>query len=258
MPPAPESSAAPSLEPSPPTPEPSESIIGDKVTPQRTPLLRLELRDLSSKGAHTFLRLIHASTALSSAVDTVLRLLYTDLPRTHIPPTRSITLVLRAMPGVAYTTGLDLDSDHKEIHLSTDYISHVPEARQKEEILGVLVHEMVHCWQHNAKGTAPGGLIEGVADWVRLRAGLAPPHWKRHADGEWDSGYERTGFFLEWLEGRFGAGWVRKCNDGLREEKYKEGDFWKECCGESVGKLWGEYQEWLESEKGDREKGEEQ
>lgn len=45
-----------------------------------------------------------------------------------------------------------------------------------------MVHEMVHCWQRNAHGTAPGGLIEGIADWVRLKAGLVPPHWKREAD----------------------------------------------------------------------------
>lgn len=38
--------------------------------------------------------------------------------------------------------------------------------------MGVCVHEMVHCWQWNAKGTCPGGLIEGIADYVRLRSGL--------------------------------------------------------------------------------------
>jgi hypothetical protein len=29
--------------------------------------------------------------------------------------------------------------------------------------MGVLVHEIVHCYQYDAKGTCPGGLIEGIA-----------------------------------------------------------------------------------------------
>jgi len=222
-------------------------ILSGKVTPHRKPLLRLELRDLSSDGARAFLRLIHASNALEYAVDAVLSCLYSDLPISCIPGTRSVTLILREMDGVAYTTGRDLDDDHKEIHLNTSYISHVPESRQKEEIMGVIVHEMVHCWQHNGQGAAPVGLTEGVADWVRLKAGYAPPHWKRHGDCDWDAGYERTGYFLEWLEKEHGKDVVRRINEGLREEKYNGEKLWKGCCGESVEELWKAYKKSLES-----------
>jgi hypothetical protein len=144
-----------------------------KVKPHRKPLLRLEFRDLSSDGSRTFLHLLNASSALELAVDTVLRHLYTGIDTSCIPPTRSITLVLRDMDGVAYTTGLDIDDDHKEIHLSTKYIERIPAARQRAEIQGVLVHEMVHCWQHHGYGTAPGGLTEGVADCMRRHIGSA-------------------------------------------------------------------------------------
>jgi hypothetical protein len=41
----------------------------------------------------------------------------------------------------------------------------------------------VHCYQWDAEGTCPGGLIEGVADWVRLNCDLSPPHWKKEVDG---------------------------------------------------------------------------
>jgi predicted SprT family Zn-dependent metalloprotease len=150
------------------------------------------------------------------------------------------------MDGVAYTTGRDLDDDHKEIHLNTSYISHVPESRQKEEIMGVIVHEMVHCWQHSGFGSAPTGLTEGVADWVRLKAGYAPPHWKRHGDCDWDSGYEKTGYFLEWLEKEHGKDVVRRINEGLREEKYDGEKLWRGCCGESVEELWKGYKKSLE------------
>ncbi|OCK86073.1 plant basic secretory protein, partial [Lepidopterella palustris CBS 459.81] len=222
--------------------------------PDRKPLLRLVLRDLSEPGAKSFLALLSASVALEEAVSGVLDWLYKDLPTSCIPPTRSVTLILRSMPGVAYTIGTDIDDDHKEIHFSTDYIAGVPESRRKEEMLGVIRHEMVHCWQWNAKGTAPGGLIEGIADWVRLRSGFVPPHWKQEADGDWDAGYQHTGYFLEYLEEKFGAGSVRKVNEALREERYEEGVFWKSLFGEGVGKLWEEYGEQLGKGKG---KGEE-
>ena len=71
----------------------------------------------------------------------------------------TIQLILRSMPGVAHTTGSDIN---KEIHFSLDHIANCA-SRAKDEINGVLVHEVVHCYQYNGQGTAPGGLIEGVA-----------------------------------------------------------------------------------------------
>lgn len=175
-----------------------------------------------------------------------------------IPPTRSVTLILRDMEGVAYTTGLDIDDDHKEIHLSTKYIEFVPESRQKEEIIGVMVHEMVHCWQHSGFGTAPGGLIEGVADWVRLKAGYAPPHWKRHTDCDWDAGYERTGYFLEWLEKEHGIDVVRRINEAMRECEYDADKVWHGCCKNGVEELWEEYKKSVDGcENGSERQGKE-
>lgn len=63
------------------------------------------------------------------------------------------------MPGVAHTFG---SPTQKEIHFSLDHIRN-SESRAKDEILGVLVHEMVHCYQYNGQGKCPGGLIEGIA-----------------------------------------------------------------------------------------------
>lgn len=257
-PPAPQSSALPPSHPfntdshnSTSSNTPSDNFneqltLSSKVTPLRTPLLRLELRDLSSKGTHAFLRLVHAAHALDHAVHAVLKHLYTGIQQSLIPGTRSVTLILREMDGVAYTTGLALDDDHKEIHLNTRYIAQVAESRQKDEIMGVLVHEMVHCWQHSAFGTAPVGLTEGVADWVRLKAGYAPPHWQRHSDCEWDAGYERTGYFLEWLEEQHGEDVVRRLNQGMRGCGYDGHALWHDCCGKSVHQLWDEYKRCVE------------
>ncbi len=153
------------------------------------------------------------------------------------------------MSGVAYTTGIELDDDHKEIHFSLDYIKGIASRnanRETHEIKGVLVHEMVHCWQWNGKGTAPGGLIEGIADYVRLRAGLEPPHWKREVGGQWDAGYQHTGYFLDWIEKTLGQGSVRRINTALKSGNYEQ-SLWQELFGKSVEGLWSEYQENLRS-----------
>lgn len=215
------------------------------------PKLRLEVRDLNHRGADRFLSSVHAGKALAIAVQNVLSLLYESpsAKTSHPPPTRSVTLILRSMDGIAYTTGTELDSEHKEIHMSLEYIRGIESSRTGHEILGVITHEMVHCFQYNAYGTCPGGLIEGVADWVRMHADLSPPHWKRTVGGKWDAGYERTAFFLEYLESRFSRGFVRRLNEKLRIEKYGEKRFWTELCGTPVEQLWSEYQKAVESER---------
>ncbi|KAK4544518.1 hypothetical protein LTR36_004090 [Oleoguttula mirabilis] len=203
-----------------------------------TPKLRVHLDDISHEGSSVFLSNIKGNEDLETQVQNVLNLLYT--PDSVRPGTRSVTFVLRQYPGLAYTTGTDLDDDHKEIHINLAYLTRVKEPRH--EILGVICHELVHCFQWNAEGTCNGGLIEGIADWVRLNAGLSATHWKQEAEGEWDGGYQHTGYFLEFLEQRFGKGTVRKINDGLREGKYDEKKLFSGCCGgKEVEELWKEY-----------------
>ena len=72
---------------------------------------------------------------------------------------QTIELVLRPMDGVAYTTGSETA---KEIHFACQHIVNSAD-RCADEIRGVLVHEVVHCFQYNGRGTCPGGLIEGIA-----------------------------------------------------------------------------------------------
>ena len=216
-----------------------------------TPKLCLKVTDLTHDGARIFFKTTNPVAVLSDAVRTVLQTLYNSSEgQKTIPGTRSVTLILRSMDGVAYTQGSDIDDDHKEIHFSLDYIAnHASDTskRQQDEIAGVLVHEMVHAWQWNALGTAPGGLIEGIADFVRLRAALSPPHWKKEAGGDWDAGYQHTAYFLEWMEGKFGDGCVMRINETLRTKKYEEECFWKGLFGQTVANLWMEYSKELEA-----------
>lgn len=162
-----------------------------------------------------------------------------------------MTLILRSLDGVAYTTGSELDEEHKEIHLSVEYIDKIDSKRKKCEIEGVVMHELVHCFQYNGLGTAPSGLIEGIADFVRLKAGLAPPHWEsvNKKEGSWDAGYERTAFFLVYLETIYGHNTLRRVNEKLRVEKYEEKKFWRDLFDVPVEKLWEGYKASLENEE---------
>ena len=217
------------------------------------PQLVLKVTELSHPGASIFFGLCNPTSVLYDAVTIVLQTLYIPFEgKMALPPVRSITLILRPMDGVANTSGSDLGDDHKEIRFSLDYIASIrPDTpkRQRDEIIGVLVHEMVHVWQWNGLGTAPSGLIEGIADFVRLRATLAPPHWRREAGDKWDAGYDKTAFFLDWLELKCGAGSVMRINESLRKNKYDEEEFWKGLFGENVKTLWAKYSNELKGSK---------
>ncbi|KHN94225.1 PBSP domain protein [Metarhizium album ARSEF 1941] len=215
------------------------------------PTLRLEIRQLTHPGANLALNCVNPAETLATAARNVLRLLYSSpaSPTTTAPPTRSVTLILRDMPGVAYATGIELDGDHKEIHLSLDHVLNTSRDRTAQEITGVITHELVHCLQWNGFGTCPSGLIEGIADWVRLNCDLAPPHWKKEPAHNWDAGYQHTAYFLNHLEVTLGDGFVRALNEKLRIEKYAEHKFWMELTGRTVHDLFTEYVEGLQDER---------
>ncbi|CAK7244084.1 MAG: hypothetical protein STHCBS139747_005618 [Sporothrix thermara] len=265
--------AAPERTPAPPSGQPSDAEAHgrsrDPAVPQASdlvteppnypkPKLRLEVRDLTHEGASIFFSRVNVAGVMEMAVGNVQRLLYGRSaryadPATHCPPTRSVTLILRDMDGVAYTTGSELDSDHKEIHFSLRYIANVKPRGERvtAEIIGVLTHELVHCYQWNGRGTCPGGLIEGIADWVRLQCALSPPHWKRDpaAVGRWDGGYQHTAYFLDYLERRFGEGTVRRINEKLRLDHYDGATFWPSLLGHSVDQLWEDYVDAVKNER---------
>jgi hypothetical protein len=141
------------------------------------------------------------------------------------------------MPGgVAHTFG---SSTEKNIHFSLEHIVNSA-SRARHEILGVLTHEIVHCLQYDGLGKCPGGLIEGMADYVRLRASLGPPHWRPNKRGDkWDAGYERTGYFLNWIERTRGEGTVMQINGAMKGRAYSPSIFL--VTGKTVDVLWEQY-----------------
>ncbi|OOQ82841.1 PBSP domain protein [Penicillium brasilianum] len=280
----------------------NREITGKKIQIPK-PKYRLHAEDLRHPESASFSTYIpDVAATLDTALSNIVRYLYTSpetgslvevesIPKRKrprfipfIPRTRSVTLFLRDFGGVAYTTGTELDDDHKEIHLSLPYITHCKNSAAKadpvHELAGVLTHELVHCYQHTSppdsvKGekdipNPPGGLIEGIADFVRLKAGLSPPHWTRptsssQREKKWDAGYQHTAYFLAWIEDVWaGEGAVGMLNDRLYRVGYvgegekdeangHEGGFWKSLFGLEVAQLWDEYGQWLDD--GEKAKG---
>lgn len=148
-------------------------------------------------------------------------------------PVTRVTLVVDNFDGIAYT-------QNNEIHVSADTYIRKISGDIKADFNGVLYHEMTHVWQWDGRrqGHAPN-LIEGVADFVRLRAGYAPPTWPaRGSGGDWFEGYAVTAYFLDYCEGlkkRFVAELNEKMKDG-----YDDGYF-MELLGKPVDQLWKEY-----------------
>ncbi|KAM2087415.1 hypothetical protein ACFX1X_031953 [Malus domestica] len=142
-----------------------------------------------------------------------------------------VTLIVENITGVAY-------SINNEIHVSASYIAGYP-GNVKTEITGVLYHESTHVWQWNGNGRAPGGLIEGIADYVRLKAGYAPSHWVKPGQGDrWDQGYDVTARFLDYLNS-LKIGFVAEMNKKLRSGY--SADYFVDLLGKNVDQLWREY-----------------
>lgn len=118
------------------------------------------------------------------------------------------------------------------------------------EFIGVLLHESTHLYQFDGGG---GALVEGMADFVRIRAGHHRMN-RRTRGGAWTDAYTTSGFFFSWLAGPGGLqsdgrakadpdiGWA--INRAMRGDSFDEQVF-VERLGKDVDALWQEYQDAL-------------
>ncbi|KAF7127174.1 hypothetical protein RHSIM_Rhsim11G0159000 [Rhododendron simsii] len=143
-----------------------------------------------------------------------------------------VSLFIDSMDGIAYTTNNEIHYSANAIQQSTGNI--------KTGFAGVIYHEMTHVWQWNGNGQpTPGGLIEGIADFVRLKAGYAPSHWVKPGQGDrWDQGYDVTAKFLDYCEG-LRSGFVAELNKKMRTGY--SGNYFVELLGKTVDQLWSDY-----------------
>jgi hypothetical protein len=96
-------------------------------------------------------------------------------------------------------------ADGTRVHVGTDYLADIAGHMTHEELVyelwGMLTHEFTHIYQHSGGWAWEGkqGIVEGMADFVRIRAGGVPLSQRRHG-GSWQDGYTTTGFFLYYLD----------------------------------------------------------
>jgi len=160
----------------------------------------------------------------------VLSLLYSD--ERFIPRVNKLTIGLKHFKGVAFTSG-------SAVMLSSEYFDHI--YTQSKELHGVLVHELVHVWQSNGQNTLESGVIEGIADYVRLKAGLVPSHWKQIKTGKWNAGYNATGYFLDFVQNQAKIPFVQQLNETMWNQPW-DPSIIEKMTGKSVEVWWDLYQ----------------
>ncbi|KAI3702372.1 hypothetical protein L6452_28108 [Arctium lappa] len=108
----------------------------------------------------------------------------------------------------------------------------------KREFTSVMYHEMTHVLQWDGEGTAPSGLVEGVAEYTKLKANLPQPGFAKPGDGDrWDEGYDVTARFLEYCDG-ITPGFVAELNNKMRVTYNVK--YFEELTGKPVHQLWQE------------------
>lgn len=208
------------------------------------PRFALHIRNWSLPGAKRFLSVVQDPSILEEVAKFITETLFDNQ---HPPPeVRSITIAitsheaLSTMQAAAFHSASDLDSVHHMIEIGEPYLATIDAGRLHDEVLGLCLHEMVHCFHARGNKECPQGLIEGLADWVRLRRGLAPPHWEASISSRWDAGYDTTAYFLEHLERAYGTGTVARINSMACSSSYRKSD-WEDLFGKDVEALWQEY-----------------
>ncbi|GAA0140314.1 hypothetical protein LIER_01685 [Lithospermum erythrorhizon] len=136
------------------------------------------------------------------------------------------------IPGESYVSG-------NEVHLDSFYIQGIQGTNPILEFTGRLFHELTHVWQWTGKRSAPGGLLEGMADFVRLKAGFAPEVWMGNPKGSrWDQGYDVTARFLDYCDG-IKSGFVAGLNKEMKDT-YSD-SYFVELLDKTVDQVWDEY-----------------
>lgn len=149
---------------------------------------------------------------------------------------RKITVVIRDYEGVAYAT-----PNNGEIHFSARYIKNFSagknDAAIKQEMYGVMTHEINHLYQYFWRDGKYTPFSEGICDAIRARAELYPPGRKRKG-GNWMDSYTTTGYFLLYLDGIY-PDFIYKMNKAAKN--WNDG-FWQQTTGKTVEQLWADYQ----------------
>ena len=168
------------------------------------------------------------------------------------PVVTDVTYYIEDYDGIAVTWG---PRPHVYVRYSTRWIQRVWQNSGGDndavlyETTGVLYHELTHGYQQNGNNI-PSHAVEGLADAVRIALGYVP-YANRRSGGSYTNSYQRTGFFLDWLDQeRFpGYNFLRRFNQTANPQTSRPWS-WEVVAamtGVDVDTLWAEYQEFLSS-----------
>jgi hypothetical protein len=155
-----------------------------------------------------------------------------------------LQLIIRYAPGeVAWKAG---DGADITVMISTDHLTNVKNQGRDvaTEVKGILFHEMTHMYQHDDHDGhgADAGLIEGIADFVRIKAGFTPDGAQPSGGGNWNDGYTHTAFFLLYVDQAY-PGFAHDLNLSMDSD---DGKTWspaafQDITGKPVETLWDDY-----------------
>lgn len=158
---------------------------------------------------------------------------YNNNDRKNVPV---LNLFISDFPGpvIAYTNG------DNNINFSALAIQNFPPSRARFHFTSIMIHEMTHIFQWSGNRTAPGGLTEGVADYVMVRSLIydAATYTKPGSGSRWDEGYGVTERFLEYCDS-LRKGFTAALNKKMRFV-YSD-NYFKELLGKPLNQLWIDY-----------------
>ncbi|KAI5081460.1 hypothetical protein GOP47_0004643 [Adiantum capillus-veneris] len=143
--------------------------------------------------------------------------------------------------GAEAETEEDGSNESAIVHLSQSYVGTYADEDVETEVKGVLYREMARVWQWSGQGSAQGKSVrDGIADYVRLLAGLASSRWVKPGQGDrWDQGDDVTAYFLQYCESQQ-PGFVASLNAKMASGRW-DASYFQELTGQSVDQLWTNY-----------------
>lgn len=222
--------------------EPSGPVDPPWVGERCTPTIEYSVHDTTPQGDLFKNAIPEPARVLWQAAHAACRLLYRD--GAEVRDISTITLIVEDAPGIASTSGTT-------IKLSTPYLKQQSDAGVDltQEITGILHFATSLVYQnHGSSGDAgaPGWLVVGISDYVRLESGYID-RAKRRAGGAYDAGVSQTtAFFLDYLAMTKDPSIVYELNRQLAPTAPAwSNDVFTQLLGTDVDTLWAEYQSTL-------------
>ncbi|XP_051133184.1 uncharacterized protein LOC127252866 [Andrographis paniculata] len=158
----------------------------------------------------------------------------TDASRKYVP---NVGFIVKTL-----TDGAMAEIGEDNIYYNDIAIRDLPAGQEQAKFFfkSVVYHEATHIYQFNGKGTAPGGLTEGIADYVMVKSKVYNPegYTKPGEGSKWDEGYGVTTRFLEYCDS-LKPGFTPTLNNKMKDV-FKE-DYFQELIGKPLAQLWREY-----------------